>query len=94
MKTFWFYLGQEQEQGDALGIEGGQKIEFTLPDGYDLKREDPLFNEDYTYTVMQGSEKAFAFAILPLAVVPPPLGPLPAAVILREKGDTKEGTLQ
>jgi hypothetical protein len=95
MKTFWFYNSQEQENGDALGIEGadGQKIALVLPDGYDLKR-DAAVREDYTYSVMEGDQILFQFVVLPVRVIAPPLGPLPAAVILREKGDTHEGTLE
>ena len=95
MKTFWFYNSQEQENGDALGIEGeaGQKIEFVLPAGYDLKR-DTSIREDYTYSVMEGDQILFQFVVLPVRVIAPPLGPLPAAVILREKGDDQEGTLE
>jgi hypothetical protein len=93
-KTFRFFNQMEQEHGDELGQQGadGQKLELTLPDGWDLTRADPKNDEDYTYTVMEGQNVAFKFTILPPVEIPNM--PIPAAVILREKGDDKEGTLQ
>lgn len=91
MKTFYFYNQSEQEDGDELGQEGaeGQKMELVLPDGFDLKRDNSTV-EDYTYTVTQNGQDFFKFTILPVVQIPNM--PMPAAVILRAKGD-KEGTL-
>jgi hypothetical protein len=94
MKTFRFFVQSEQEPGDDIGQPGadGQKLELVLPDGFDLVRVDPDKDQDYTYSLTQGGQKFFDFTILPAAVIPGIK--LPAAVVLREKGDDKEGTLE
>jgi hypothetical protein len=98
MKVFRFYVQSEQENGDEIGNGNGgvdgQKLELILPDGFDLKRVDTTGTEEYLYTVTMNDHDFFQFTILPGAVIPPPLGPLPSPVILREKGDTHEGTLE
>jgi hypothetical protein len=89
MKTFRFFVQSEQEPGNELGAPGdGQKIELTLPDGFGLTRPDSA-NEEYVYTVTEGGQPFFSFTILPAV---PNMG-LPAAVVLREKGNDVEGTL-
>ena len=92
MKVFQFFAQMQQEAGDQLQNRViHQDLALTLPDGFDMTREDPTGNENFVYHVT-GPDTDFKFTILPPVVVEGMK--IPSAVILREKGDDKEGTLE